>query len=351
MTSSNPLAPDLEMILSRTEQLWGDLRGGRVFITGGTGFFGRWLLESFAWANRRLELKAEAVVLTRNPAAFQKTAPNLAGDAAIQFHPGDVRKFVFPAGKFSHVIHGATPASAMLNAENPHLMFDTIVQGTQRTLDFAAHSSVKKFLFISSGAVYGRQPRDVSHIAEDFFDRVDIEQPLGAYAEGKRAGEKLCVGFGAAHALEMKIARCFTFVGPHLPLDAHYAVGNFMRDGLRGGPIRVQGDGTPMRSYLHAAELTVWLWTILFRGENARAYNLGSETCLSIAEAACVASGFFLPPVNVEVASTPETGPAARYVPSTQRAQIELGLRQEIESCNAILKTLGWLQNENARSK
>ena len=351
MNASNPLAPDLDMILSRTEPLWAELRGGKIFITGGTGFFGRWLLESFAWANRRLDLKAEAVVLTRNSLAFQKSAPHLATNPAIQFHAGDVRDFIFPAGKFSHVIHGATAASAALNVENPQLMRDTIVQGTQRALDFAANAGVKKFLFISSGAVYGRQSPDVSHVAEDCFDVVDTSQPLGAYAEGKRAGENFCVAFSKTCGLETKIARCFAFVGPHLPLDAHYAVGNFIRDALRGGPIRVQGDGTPVRSYLYAAELAVWLWTILFRGANARAYNVGSETCLTIAETARAVSESFSPPISVQVASAPTAGPASRYVPSTQRARTELGLTQEIESCSAILKTLVWLQNENADSK
>ena len=262
-----------------------------------------------------------------------------------------MRDFVFPAGTFSHVIHGATAASVTLNAENPQLMFETIAQGTQRTLDFAAQAGAKKFLFISSGAVYGRQSPEVSHVTEDFFDAVDTLQPLGAYAEGKRAGEKICLTFSQARAVEMKIARCFAFVGPHLPLDGHFAVGNFMRDGLRGGPICVQGDGTPVRSYLHASELAVWLWTILFRGQNARAYNVGSETCLTIAETARIVSEYFSPPVAVKIASSPGTGPAARYVPSTQRARTELGLTQEIESCSAITKTLGWLSNAHADSK
>lgn len=350
MTSTNPLAPDLEMILSRTEPLWNELLGSRIFITGGTGFFGRWLLESFAWANRRLELKAQAVVLTRNPASFQKIAPHLAADAAIQFHTGDVRDFDFPAGTFSHVIHGATAASVTLNAENPQLMLETIIQGTSQTLDFSVNARAKKFLFISSGAVYGRQSPEVSHVAEDFFDAVDVSQPWGAYADGKRLAEQFCLD-SAGPDLQVKIARCFAFVGPHLPLDGHFAVGNFMRDGLRGGPIRVQGDGSPVRSYLHAAELAVWLWTILFRGQNSRAYNVGSETCLTIAETARVVSEFFSPPVEVEIASAPGTGPAARYVPSTVRARMELGLTQEIESCSAITKTLGWLSNAHADSK
>src|SRR5215471_10451273 len=102
----NPLASDLDHVLKQTAGVWEELRGQRIFITGGTGFFGCWLLESFAWANEKLKLNASAVVLTRNLDAFRKKAPHLAAHPAIQFHPGDVLTFGFPSGRFSHVIHG-----------------------------------------------------------------------------------------------------------------------------------------------------------------------------------------------------------------------------------------------------
>jgi dTDP-glucose 4,6-dehydratase len=335
-------------VLTRTKTLWPELRGQRIFITGGTGFFGRWLLESFAWANIQLDLKAEAVVLTRNPEDFSKKAPHLAENPAIRLHIGDIRDFSSPPGRFSHVIHGATDASAKLNEENPLNMFDSIMSGTRRTLEFAAKAHVRKFLFISSGAMYGKQPPELSHLSEDFLGGPDPTDPLSAYGEGKRAGEMLSVLLAQRHGFEAKIARSFTFVGPHLPLDAHFAIGNFIRDGLAGKPIQVLGDGTPVRSYLYSAELAVWLWTILFRGAPARAYNVGSETCLTIAETARVVADSFSPQLPVKIQEQASTRSAPRYVPSTRRAREELGLTQEIEPCRAILKTLRWLQNKNA---
>ena len=72
----NPLKEDLDLILERTDGLWDEIRGGRIFITGGTGFFGCWLLESFAWANTKLKLNASAVVLSAasRPSEAQSTA-------------------------------------------------------------------------------------------------------------------------------------------------------------------------------------------------------------------------------------------------------------------------------------
>src|ERR1700742_1708791 len=99
---------DLEHVLSRTTELWEHARGRRFFISGGTGFFGQWLLESFALANERLDLRAEITALTRNPEAFARKAPHLVKRSAIHFLKGDVRDFSFPTGEFQFVIHAAT---------------------------------------------------------------------------------------------------------------------------------------------------------------------------------------------------------------------------------------------------
>ncbi len=252
---SNPLAEDMDHILAHTKELWEDLRNQRIFITGGTGFFGCWLLESFAWANAKLHLNATALVLTRNYDAFLKKAPHLATNPSIKFHIGDVRDFEFIEGSYPFVIHAATEASAKLNEEEPLIMRETIIEGTRHTLEFARQAGTKNFLFISSGAVYGKQPPDMTHIPEEYGGAPDQADTDSAYAAGKQAAELLCMTYAKRYGFHTKIARGFSFVGPYLPIDIHYAIGNFIRDGLEGIPIAVKGDGTPHRSYLYAADL------------------------------------------------------------------------------------------------
>ena len=241
------------------------------------------------------------MVLTRNPKSFAAKMPHLAGRADLSFVAGDVRDFSFPAGAFAFVIHAGTTSSAPVE---PLEMFGTIVDGTRRVLELAATHGTRKLLFVSSGAVYGRQPSELTHIPEDYVGAPDPLDPASAYGEGKRAAELLCSMSAGKQGLEIKIARCFAFVGPHLPLNAHFAVGNFLRDGLASGPIQVLGNGTPVRSYLYSAELAVWLWTILFQGANARAYNVGSETCLTIAETAHAVADSFSPQLPVRIQTT-----------------------------------------------
>ncbi len=339
--TANPLAEDLDHVLTHTAGLWEGVRGRRLFLTGGTGFFGCWLLESFAWANDRMGLGAEVLVLTRDPAAFAAKNARLAAHPAIRFHQGDIRSFGFPEGEFSHVIHGATEASAALNLENPLGMIDTITEGTRRTLEFARRCGAVRFLLTSSGAVYGAQPPDLALVPEDYLGAPDCAQAGSAYGEGKRLAELFCATYGAQYGLEVTIARGFAFVGPYLPLDSHFAVGNFLRDALAGGEIRIGGDGTPYRSYLYAADLAIWLWTILLRGRPGRVYNVGSEEAQSIAGVARAVAGQFTPgpPVRIAHPATPGR-PAPRYVPSTARARTELGLEAWIGLDEALRRTV-----------
>jgi dTDP-glucose 4,6-dehydratase len=342
------LTADLDHVLDHTRPLWDELRGRRIFVTGGTGFFGRWLLESFAWANDQLRLGAEMVVLTRNLQAFEKKAPHLARRKDVHFHIGDVRNFKFPEGKFSHLIHAATEASSKLNDESPQLMLDTTVEGTRRALDFAVECNAKKFLLTSSGAVYGKQPSDVTHVPEDYAGAPDCSNTQSAYGEGKRVSELLCSIYSKRHGIESKIARCFAFVGPYLPLDVHFAIGNFIRDAMAGNSIVIKGDGTPFRSYLYAADLAIWLWTILFRGFPNRPYNVGSRNQLTIAQTANAVSGALPGGVPVIVSQKPAPDkPAQRYVPETSRAQNELNLAEWVKIDDAIRRTAQWHKRQD----
>lgn len=332
---------DLDHILRHTAGLWEELRDGRVFITGGTGFIGKWLLEAFLAANRKFALDAAITVLSRNPAAFVEKAPHLAHDPAVSLLQGDVRAFGLPEGNFTHVIHGAVDASLKLIREQPLLIFDTLIQGARRVLEFSAARGVKKFLVISSGAIYGRQPPNINLLPEEYHGAPAFSDHYAVYGGALRAVEALCPSYSARANMQIKIARGFAFIGPHLPLDMHYAVGNFIRDALSGKKIRLTSDGTPRRSYMYAADLAVWLWTILLRGKNLRAYNVGSENARSLAEVADLVAkcSGYSPPVIIE-GKPDNSRPNDIYVPSTGRAQTELNLKETIMLRESIQRTI-----------
>lgn len=325
----SPHAADLDRAFQAHLADWEALRGASLLVTGGTGFFGGWLLEALTRFNAALDLRLSVTVLTRDPDGFRARRPRLAGDPAVALLRGDVLALEPQGRPFTHVVHAATAASAQLNADAPRVMFETIVEGTRRVLEVTRRAGARRLLFTSSGAVYGRQPPALTHVPEDHPGGPDPLSPGSAYGEGKRAAELLCALAGAAHGFDAVIARCFAFAGPYLPLDAHFAIGNFVRDALAGGPIRVGGDGTPYRSYLYGADLAAWLVALLVRGRPARAYHVGSEAALSVRELAGTVARVLRVERGVEVARAPVPGaPAERYVPSTRRAREELGLAE-----------------------
>jgi nucleoside-diphosphate-sugar epimerase len=339
----NKLAPDLELVASSTSDLWDDLRGQRIFLTGGTGFFGCWLVESFCHVNRHLSLGAEITILTRNPRAFAQKCPHLAYDPAVSLWPGDVRTFEFPAGEYRYVIHAATEASASQAAEEPLEMLSTIIAGTERALQFATSHGTHKFLLTSSGAVYGKQPASMTHVPEIYAGAPDPLDPANVYSEGKRAAELLCALYGKRDDLECKIARCWAFCGPYLPLDQHFAIGNFIGDVLAGRPIQIQGDGTPRRSYLYAADLAIWLWTLLFQAPQLVPFNVGSGHDVSILELAQIVAETLNSATPIRVLKTAVPGALpVRYVPSVQRAGQMLGLRESTTLEQTIRRTADW---------
>jgi dTDP-glucose 4,6-dehydratase len=337
------LDADRAHVLARTEHLWRQLRGARLLITGGTGFVGSWLLESLRWANTQIDAGVEALVLTRDPAEFTRRRPHLAQAKGVRLHRGDIRTFETPGESFTHVIHGAASADAALYTREPLAMLDTIVQGSRRALECAAGQRGSAVLLISSGAVYGRQPVEVSNLSEDSTGAPDMLDPGQVYAEGKRTAELMGAVYSRHRGLEVKIARLFAFVGPYLPLDRHFAVGNFIRDRLAGGPVAISGDGTPLRSYLYGADLAVWLWTILVRGTTGRPYNVGSNRAVSISDVARAVAEALPPGVEVTRAREPQPGiPPERYVPDTSRARTELGLEDWIGFEEGVRRTLEW---------
>ncbi|HJW92940.1 MAG TPA: NAD(P)-dependent oxidoreductase [Gemmatimonadaceae bacterium] len=283
---------DLNEVAARVDT--GGLRGKTIVITGGTGFIGRWMAETFAFLNEVHGLNAQMFVVSRSP-----KLPLIGWDELPD--------------RFDLAIHGATPPSEELAKGGDSLVRET-VDLTHRMLNAAERAGAQRFLYLSSGAVYGKPT---------------------PYGETKQESEHLC----AESPLITIIARAFAFIGPHIPLTGKFAAGNFLKNALAREPIDVRGDGTPLRSYMYMSDLAIWLWTLLLRGNGV--YDVGSEEAVSIAELACEAGKLANVPVTIH--GVPESGKAPeRYVPETTRARTELGLRETVGWRTALRKTYDW---------
>lgn len=313
-----------------------------LFVTGGTGFFGKALLRHWQQTGALVQGgETRVTLLSRNPSAFKAKYAHLLTGLNVDLHQGDIMN---PSSlpndpSITHVLHAATD-STLGPQLRPLERYDQIVDGTRHMLDFAVKHQVQRLLLTSSGGVYGAQPPDMEQIAEDYQGMPDPMLPSSAYSVGKRAAEHLCALYQDSFGLETVVARCFAFVGPDLPLDVHFAIGNFIRDALYAEEIVVGGDGTPVRSYLYQEDLAVWLMAMLQQGKSGRAYNLGSDQPITIAELAYLVRDLVAPDKPVRIMNQADPSHKKnRYVPCVVRAKSELGLTVRIGLKQAIQET------------
>ena len=313
-----------------------------LLMTGGTGFFGRALVKYFEaerLSSGSLPLE-QITILSRSPEKFSLNYPALANLAWIRWHAGDVlNPDSLPRQRFSHILHAAadsTDAAAL----TPLQSYQQIALGTQNILDFAVQHGTQRFLLTSSGGVYGPQPDGMAFIPETYNGMPDPLLLSSTYGIAKRQAEHLCTLYGEQFGLETVIARCFAFVGEDLPLHAHFAIGNFIRDALWHESITVGGDGTPLRSYLDQRDLAHWLLCLLLQGQAGQAYNVGSDVAISVADLAFLVRDTLAPSKSVHILGTPDQQRQRnRYIPSIEKARTDLQLDVRIALQQAITHT------------
>jgi UDP-glucuronate decarboxylase len=330
---------DLAEILELAGDDFAALRGSSIFLTGGTGFFGKWLFGALAFAEAELGLGLRVTVLSRDPQSFLARHPEAEGATGFRFARGHVADFAFADERYDFILHAAADNIAFTAAAEEEERSRAIVAGTRRMLALARQAQARRFLYVSSGAVYGAAAARLDGAREEDYPGAVPPTP---YGRAKREAENACADSG----VDFVTGRAFAFLGPWLPLGAHFAAGNFLRDARRGGPIEVRGDGTAIRSYLYPSDLVVWLLRLLVRGGRGQAYNVGSDESVSTAELARRIAAACDSPPEVAIQSRQPTGPQNIYLPDIARPRAELGLDVHVKLDEAIRRTLAWLGAE-----
>jgi nucleoside-diphosphate-sugar epimerase len=314
----------------------------RLFITGGTGFFGLWLLSALRLLQQQ-GTDFQVTVLSRKPEGFLFRHPQFRGQSWLSFIAGDVCDFNIPPLEFDLLLHAATETSMAAHAE-PSRMFDNIIFGTRHVLELARKCGVRRVLLVSSGAVYGKQPPHQIHQPDNSQLACNPLIASSSYGEGKRVMELMGAMLQQESGIEFVAARCFAFCGPGLPLDGHFAIGNFIRDALYREQINVQGDGSSIRSYLYGADLAVWLLYLLLNGKAGESYNVGNDQALTIKDLAVRVRDALSPGKPIKIQHAPESAQSSRncYVPAIVRAR-GLGCRPWTSLDEALKYTANYL--------
>ncbi len=330
---------DLIAISDAMESDFEKLRGKKIFLTGATGFIGKNLLESIFWINEKNNLNIEVFSISRDPDKFYCQYPHFKLHNCFKLYKCDIRDdlSILPIKKIDYVVHAATD---VIKQGDSVETLKTCVDGTSNVLSFSGEVGCKSFLLLSSGAVYGKSKDSAVKFSESDMGGVDLASSKSAYALGKQLSEWLSQQVNSQN-FKVKIARCFAFVGPYLPLNQHFAIGNFIEACLKGRNIEINGDGTPLRTYLYTSDLCIWLLKILLSECSSNVFNVGGGEVVSISQLANIVKKEVNHGVEVSVRQVPGLS-AEAYVPDLNKIRLELHLSPTVNLNDAIRKTANW---------
>ena len=335
---------DLQEILDISRLKLNNLASSKILICGATGFVGTWLTSSLLEANEEMNLDIEIVIISRDIQQARKKLSPRASDP-LRILEGDLASQVSPLKnlerEFTHIVHLATPTVASTGSLNLEGRYRSTVEGANNMVEFAAKMLVPPVLVhTSSGAVYGRQPLSVERIKEG-WKNANLENEISAYGRAKLEAEQLISRASEAGQVRAANPRLFAFLGPHLAMDAHFAVGNFMQDALLGRDIRVEGNPSTTRSYLYPTDLTNGLLAILADPRDV-VLHLGSRIPVQISDLAKAVSVVFN---DNPISYLAKDAVPSHYVPETLAMRTIYGVDQRVSLTEGIQRWAHWLKS------
>ncbi len=338
------VAEDCAQALDKGHEALRELHGAVLLATGGTGFLGAWLAEMITRLNDSYGFGCKLYLLSSRASAFAERLPYLAARKEITLIERDVRSVIELPSDITHIIHAAASPDSRLHVSDPLRTIQVIVQGATAVLEAAVRlPELQRILHISSGQVYGHQPYELPNLPEEFWGALDPNAIGAAYPEAKRCAETICAAYRHGYRMHIAIARPFAYIGPHQPLDKPWAVNNFLRDGLLGGPIRILGAPETVRSYLYASDMAFWMLRMLASSKTSQCFNIGSPEGVTLHDLARRIAAQCGGQVEVQLPVLPaEAPPPTRFVPDTSLAKKTLGLEATVGLDDAITRTLRW---------
>jgi nucleoside-diphosphate-sugar epimerase len=345
VTRKDIIREDCQEVTQGSLNLLKPLKEQNLLITGGTGFIGTWLAEMVAFMNDNHDFDIKLILLSKSANDYCSKVPNLTLREDVTLIERDIRSLIDIPVEVNWIIHAAANPDNRFHASDPLKTIDVIVNGTKTLLEYANRvPELKKILNISSGQVYGVQPWDVNINPEKYFGSLDPSSLASTYPEAKRLAETLCTAYRNQHRLPIVNVRPFAFIGPYQLLDRPWAINNFIRDSLRGGPIKILGNGETIRSYMYPSDMAWWILNMLVHGQVGENYNLGSPHGVTLLQLADMIANQFAkkPKIVTNVSSGHFT--RTKFVPDVKLAQKRLGLELKVDLENAIKRTILWNQ-------
>jgi len=334
---------DVAEVLSKQNAKLDALRGKNIFISGGTGFLGIWLIEMIYELNSKYNFNLRVTIFSRNAKNFPNNHIKFKNLNYITYINGDVRYLSEIPKNTEYIIHAASLSDRRIAASTPNTVAETIGLGTMQILKASnLLENLNKFVLLSSSLIYGKQAWELESIEEDYAGNISCDQVGNVYAESKRFSEILAQAYLNEFKLPIVVLRPFAFIGPHLSLQLPWAGTDFIRDSLLGGPIRIMGDGTTVRSFMYASDYAFWVLASLANGSPRKKYNVGNPEAIKLIDFAELIVNQFEPNITILTNVGQQNQSKSRLVPNVNNAMKDLDVSITVPLIKAIERTINW---------
>jgi UDP-glucuronate decarboxylase len=361
-TASDVVGADLEFMGRALDSEFRAMAGKRLFISGGAGFLGYYLVQSVLhWNTANASAPAIQVIVCDN---YARGVPawlvELQTNSALTLLRHDITEpLPTSVGALDYLIHAASIASPTYYRKFPIETMDANVNGLRLLLDRSRQQlknghGISGFLFFSTSEIYGDPPADQIPTPETYRGNVSCTGPRACYDESKRYGETLCVNFARQYSMPIVVVRPFNNYGPGLKITDRRVIPDFARDLLQGRDLVLMSDGSPTRTFCYVADAVIGYYKALVRGRPAEAYNIGNEVpevtmrdlAGLLAKLAHESWGYAGQLVH---RPSPEkdylTDNPQRRCPSLAKARAELGFAPEVLLQEGLRRTLIWYRD------
>jgi nucleoside-diphosphate-sugar epimerase len=334
---------DANAVLQGRTKLLEPLRGKHLYVTGGTGFLGCWLLELLKVLSETYSFNTSVTVMSRNSSGFINRWPHFAGQEWLRFEDGDIRHLSEIPLSINYVIHAAALTDRRDFSSQATAVAETNVFGTSRMLRACERlENLEKISLISSGLIYGNQSNDVPCIDENYLGTRSLPSGVSLYAESKRMSEAFANAAIVESKMPIAILRPFAFVGPYQSLDSPWAITDFIRDCIHGGPIMIMGDGLTVRSIMYASDFAYAVLAVTASGQERSVYNIGSNEGVELLSLANQIANCFIPKPEIQTRVGQVVHQRNRLVPDTRAIEKDLGIKLTVTLSDAIRKSVDW---------
>lgn len=319
------------------------MKNKSIFITGASGFVGKWVVELLNHLNSNYQFNVQIFAYSRTIKEQSKAYPEIFNKKNIQLIQGDIKNLTEIDSSVSYVLHLAGSPDSRDHASDPVKVMNDIYIGTNKVLDASIRlDKLSNFTLFSSGLVYGTQPFSAPDITEESFYGLNCSSLNSAYSESKRAAESMAQSYRSLYKIPLTVMRPFASIGPYQSIDRPWAINNFIRDCLFSQPIRILGDEETIRSYMYPSEMAYWTLLALLNPVSGSSFNLGSSDGKTLRTIAQIVEHSF-DKRNGIISTVPvHSGLLTKFVPSISRFESSFNVKMKINTQTAIEKTIRW---------